>query len=300
MQKDTHQDLIDEIVSQSKKGEPALEKNISQLLDIYDEHRREILRLKKQNNYFTKQWDKKNLKDHERDVKKDRMLEQQSRLASMGEMIDAIAHQWKQPLNSFSMMSDMLKDDFQNSLVDEIYIEEFDSTVHIQIDYMVNTLSEFRNFFRPATKDENFNFQDIMESIQILMKDELLSQNIDLNIDIDEFLTIDGNINEFKHLFINLISNSIDAFNEKGIKERTIYIKSYEENDAIYIEVEDNAGGIPSSVLETLFMPNITTKAKGKGTGIGLYMSKQIVTKHHGTINVYNTKMGALFTITLH
>ncbi len=295
-----NQDLIDEIITQSKNNDTPLEKNISKLLYVYGEQNKEIQKLKKQNNYFTKQWDKRNIKNHEKNLKKDKMLEQQSRLASMGEMIDAIAHQWKQPLNSFSMMSDMLKDDFENNLVDKAYIEEFDSTVHLQIEHLVSTLSEFRNFFRPSTKNSCFYPQDIIDSVQILMKDELISQNITINLDIDHYLKIDGNINEFKHLFINLINNSIDAFNEKNIKSRNIYIRSYEENNLIYIELEDNAGGIPDSVINNLFMPNVTTKPEGKGTGIGLYMSNQIVKKNHGTINVYNSKMGAFFTITLH
>jgi signal transduction histidine kinase len=193
----------------------------------------------------------------------------------------------------------MLKKDFKNGLVNSNYIKELDETIHVQIDYMVNTLHEFRTFFRPSTKNEKFAIKDTMNSVQVLMKDELISQNILLDIDIDEHIKIFGNKNEFKHLFINLINNSIDAFNDKNINNRNIYLRCYEENNNIYIEVEDNAGGIKNEVIKDIFKPNITTKSEGKGTGIGLYMSEQLVKKNHGTIDAYNTKFGAFFTITL-
>ncbi|EDZ63458.1 two-component sensor histidine kinase [Sulfurimonas gotlandica GD1] len=291
--------LLNEIVNLSKKSDKKLAEKIQTVLDFYITEQKENQKTIKQNEYFLKQWDKRNIIAHERDAKKDKLLEQQSRLASMGEMIDAIAHQWKQPLNSMSMMSDMMQEDFENGLVNSAYVKEFNDTVHMQIDHMVSTLHEFRTFFRPSTKNEEFTIQDAMNSVGILMKDELISQNILLDIDIDSEIKIFGNQNEFKHLFINLINNSIDSFNDKNINHRNINIRCYEENTNIYIEVEDNAGGIPNEVIKDIFKPNVTTKPEGKGTGIGLYMSEQIVKKNHGTINVYNTAAGAFFTITL-
>jgi|FLOH01.1.fsa_nt_gi signal transduction histidine kinase len=299
MKKDMNQDLINEIVALSSEQDEKLNWKILEFIEIYEEQKREIQQVQKQNDFFVKQWDKRNILTQEKDLKKDKMLEQQSRLASMGEIIDAIAHQWKQPLNSLSMMSDMLREDFKLGIVDQQYIDELDDTFHLQIDFMVNTLSEFRTFFRPSTQDELCYMQDVLSSVQILMKDELLSQNIYLDLDIDKTIKINANKNEFKHLFINLINNSIDAFNEKKITERKIFIRCYRENSNIYIEVEDNAQGISLDVLHEIFKPNVTTKPEGKGTGIGLYMCSQIVKKNNGTINVHNTETGAFFTITL-
>jgi len=291
--------LLKEIVNLSKKSDQKLAEKIQTVLDFYTTEQKENQKTIKQNEYFLKQWDKRNIIAHQRDAQKDEMLEQQSRLASMGEMIDAIAHQWKQPLNSISMMSDMLKEDFHSGLVNEEYIREIDETLHMQIDHMVSTLHEFRTFFRPSTKNEEFTIMNAMHSVQVLMKDELISQNILLDIEIDEYVKIFGNKNEFKHLFINLINNSIDAFNDKNINHRNIDVRCYKENNNIYIEVEDNAGGIENEVIKDIFKPNVTTKPEGKGTGIGLYMSEKLVKKNHGTINVYNTDKGAFFTITL-
>ena len=286
------QKQLDEIITLSKEANNGLDEKISKLIKSYNTQ-------KKQNNFFLKQWDKRNILSEDSDKQKDKMLEHQSRMAAMGEMMDAVAHQWKQPLNSMSIMSDMLKDDYEKGLVDKEYILDLDKAVHTQIEYMVNTLSEFRNFFRPSTRNEMFTIQDAIDSVQILMKDELISQNIHLYLNIDEDINIYGNINEIKHLFINLINNSIDAFNERNINNRNICIRCYDEKNHIYIEVEDNAGGISQDIIDDIFKPNVTTKEEGKGTGIGLYMSLQIVKKIHGHINVHNSDVGAFFTIAL-
>jgi signal transduction histidine kinase len=297
MKKDVNQQLADDIVKLSKNCDRELYGKIKAFIDAYDEQKKINQKLTKENQFFSKKWDKRNRLEL---TKKDKIIEQQSRLAAMGEMIDAVAHQWKQPLNAISMMIEMLRDDFESGHVDETYIDDLEKTTHLQIEHMVTTLNEFRNFLRPSTKNENFHINTVIQNVQILMKDELIAQNLHINLDIDEDVEIFGNKNEFKHLFINLINNSIDAFNEHDIQTREVDIKCYEEEkNIIHIEVIDNAGGIPKNIINHIFKPNVTTKAEGKGTGIGLYMSSQIVHKNNGTITVNNTDNGACFTITL-
>lgn len=296
MKKDINQELINDIVDLAKDGDKILYGKIKAFIDVYHDEKKINERITKENNFFLKKWDKRNILAND---KKDKIIEQQSRLAAMGEMIDAVAHQWKQPLNAISMMMDMLEDDFHTNNVDKEYINDLQKSVHLQIDHMVTTLSEFRNFLRPSTKNEEFHINTVLQNVQILMKDELIAQNLHIHLDIDPDIKIFGNKNEFKHLFINFINNSIDAFNEHHISSRELYIRCYKEHKNIYIEVEDNAGGIPTNIINHIFKPNVTTKAEGKGTGIGLYMSSQIVTKNHGNINVHNTKNGAFFTITI-
>lgn len=300
MHTDKYLDLIHEVVELSKRNDTKLDDKVDELIHFCRGTAKENRKLHKQNSYFLKQWDKKNIILHEEELKKDKMLEQQSKMAAMGEMMDAVAHQWKQPLNSFSMLSELLEIDFNNGSVDKAYIKEFNETLHLQIDHMLSTLNEFRNFFRPNQNNENFHLNDCVKSVQLLMKDELLSQKINITLDIDEFITINGIKNEFIHIFLNLLSNSIDAFNERDIQNREVAIRCYEENSKTYIEFEDNAGGIPQNVIKDIFKPNVTTKADGKGTGIGLYMSSQIIQKNHGTINVHNTEDGSFFTIILY
>ncbi len=300
MSQDINQDLIDTLLS-ADNADATLQQNIQKLINIYGKQKKEIQKAKKQNIFFIKQWDKRNIIAHETNAKKDKLLEQQSKMAAMGEMMDAVAHQWKQPLNAMSMMVDMLYTDYHDNVVTDEYIEDVTQTAHNQINHMLSTLSEFRTFFRPS-KEANIDFylQNCIDSVQVLMKDELIIHNLIVYIDIEEDLIINGQENEFKHIFINLINNSLDAFEErKKSTYRHIYIRAYKENAKIYIEFEDNAGGVSEHVIDTVFKPNVTTKEEGKGTGIGLYMSSQIVQKHQGKINIHNSNMGALFTIIL-
>lgn len=294
---DTDNELIQNLDNLSKDVDIKLRKRIFKLVDLYEKKKEQVQNLQQQNDFFIKQWDKRNIRAHEKEKQQDKMLEQQSRLASMGEMIDAIAHQWKQPLNAISMLSDMLRNDFADGTIDIDYVENYNSMVHGQIEHMVSTLNEFRTFFRPSTKNEEFYIIDVVRSVQVLMKDELISQNTVLNVDVDETIKTFGNKNEYKHLLLNFFNNAIDAFNERVLSNRNIYVRCYEDDDHIFIEVEDNAGGIPDNVIENIFKANYTTKPVGKGTGIGLYMSEQIAKKNHGIIKVQNTDIGALFTV---
>ncbi|MCD6433819.1 MAG: HAMP domain-containing histidine kinase [Sulfurimonas sp.] len=299
MSDEINEKLINEIITLSQLSNHRLREQTLKLIELYKNEKKHSEKIKKNNLSFLKQVDKRTVAMNATSIRKDKLLAQQSKMAAMGEMMDAVAHQWKQPLNSLSIMNEMLDDDFKENLVDEAYIEELTQTTQIQIDHMVNTLSEFRTFFRPSKGSTEFYLQESVESVQVLMKDELIKNNINLHIDLKDNIKINGLVNEFKHLFLNLLSNSIDAFNEKEIKQRDIYIRSHENNETRYIEFEDSAGGIAQHVINDIFKPNVTTKGQGKGTGIGLYMSSQIVQKSGGRIDVKNSNMGALFTITL-
>ena len=298
MKIDIDTNLLDNIIINSKDSDLELRDNIHQLIELYTTQQKENAKLRKENNFFMKKFDKRQSENKE-NTNKDRIIEQQSRMAAMGEMIDSVAHQWKQPLNAISMMIELLKADYADGDVNEYYIDELDSTIRLQIEHMVTTLGEFRNFLRPSTKNDTFYMSSVLDNTQILMKDELISQNIHIEQHINENIKIFGNKNEFKHLFINLINNSIDAFNERKIKVRKIKIDIYRKENKTYIDVEDNAGGIPEKIIDNIFEANITSKPIGKGTGIGLYMSSKIVAKNHGKISVKNTNEGAKFTIVL-
>ena len=228
-----------------------------------------------------------------------KMLKQQSKMASMGEMLDSVAHQWKQPLNAITMYLELLKSDFEDGLVDKAYIDEMQEGTQNQIEHMMTTLQEFRNFFRPNHAIEDFNLLKLTNSVLLLTKDEFLKNQINIVVQINENITLHGNQNEFKHLIINIINNAKDAFNEKEITNRQINIKATQDAKNVLITIEDNAGGIPPDALEHIFEANFTTKAKDKGTGIGLYMSTKIIEKMSGTIKAENINEGACFYITV-
>ena len=294
---DNDQKLLDDIITLSKLSSHRLREQTHQLITLYKEQKNKNEKQLQNHKEFLKQIDKRTVAMNATSSKKDTLLAQQSKMAAMGEMMDAVAHQWKQPLNSLSMMSDMLKSDFDNGIVDKAYIDDVTEMANIQIEHMVSTLAEFRSFFRPSKEFSDFLLSECLESVQVLMKDELLKNTLTLEIDLQEDITLHGQINEFKHLFLNLLSNSIDAFNEKEISNRKVSISSYICDSYGVIEFKDNAQGIPEYVLPNIFKPNVTTKTDGKGTGIGLYMSAQIVQKHSGTISVKNSKDGAIFRV---
>ncbi len=223
--------------------------------------------------------------------------EQQAKMAAMGEMMDAVAHQWKQPLNALSMMSDLLVDDFKRGDVDQAYVDELSQNTQTQIEHMITTLNEFRNFFRPRETKENFGIKRCVQSVMLLVNDEFMKNYININIKSDKEIIIHGIENEFKHLVLNIINNAKDAFNERDINEREIDINFYKEDSYIHLDIQDTAGGIPKSVIKDVFKPEVTTKEAGKGTGIGLYMSMQIAQKLGGSLSVKNADKGACFKL---
>ncbi|PHR56198.1 MAG: hypothetical protein COA44_08900 [Arcobacter sp.] len=233
--------------------------------------------------------------------RKEELLKEQSRMAAIGEMVDAIAHQWKQPLNAISMAADMIRHEDKGEALDEKYIEANDMSdiIHHQIEHMTTTLSEFRSFFRLDKESSEFSLEACIESVKILLKDELIKNTIEIQQANQKDIFINGYENEFKHLLLNLINNAKDAFNEKNIKKRVVAIGYSETIHHIIIQIVDNAGGIPEDIIKDIFNPNITTKADIGGTGIGLYMSSQIAQKHHGKLSAQNTKDGARFTLTI-
>ena len=175
------------------------------------------------------------------------------------------------------------------------YIDEFIGKFKFQMRHIVNTLDEFRNFFRPNKVSKEFKISKSIDSTLLLVNDEFIKNKIEFIKNIQDDGTIYGNENDFKHLILNIINNSKDAFNENNIQNRTININLFKNDEIIKLEIYDNAGGIPDKVIDNIFNANVTTKEEGKGTGIGLYMSKQIASKHSGKLYVQNIKNGAKF-----
>jgi len=227
---------------------------------------------------------------------KQKMLFLQSRMASLGQMMANIAHQWRQPLTElaltlFTMKKAAYKSDLQE--FDTIY-----NDTKSMIQNMSQTIENFINFFKPNKPKIPFPvIQSIDESLQILKKSFQKEY-----ITIDKFIEgnpyILGISNELSQVIINILQNAKDAFLQHDCKEKNIMIKVIKNNNNIYIKIEDNAGGIDNSVIERIFEPYFTTKHASKGTGLGLFMSKLIIEKSFGgTIEVTNTKEGACFTI---
>lgn len=223
-----------------------------------------------------------------------KMLIQQSRLASMGEMIGNIAHQWRQPLNALGLIVQKM-DLFsqRNKLTPEIVHESVEKSNYL-IKKMSTTIDDFRDFFKPDKQKEYFKLAEVIESVIELLDATFRHQNIDIVLDVDPDIEIYGFKNEFSQVIVNILNNSKDALIDNGITQGRIKVTVKDKNDAVFITIGDNAGGIDEAIINRIFEPYYTTKEEGKGTGIGLYMSKMIVEENmQGIITVRNGKEGA-------
>lgn len=229
---------------------------------------------------------------------KDKILIQQAKLATMGEMMDIVAHQWKQPINIISMHTSLVKEmhsegvDIAEGILDDCY-----DKVEYQIRHLVKTLDDFRAFFRPNENVDIVTLKEIIDSVLVLIHDDLIKNKINLKIDIDEHIKIEVNPSEIKHIFINLINNSRDAYIENSIKQRDIIISSRLEDQKVIIDTCDNAGGIKEDILPNIFKANFTSKKCNGGTGMGLYMSEFIAKKNHGSIYATNKNNGTCISL---
>jgi len=305
--------LIEDLLISSKAIHPDIYQKVLTLKKLRAnellEHHRVVLESEKRNTLLTKKSLKLNALTEELEkrvaietkkrLEKEKIIERQAKMAAMGEMMDAVAHQWKQPLNALSMYADLLKMDYLDGSVDEAYIETLVDDVQKQIDHMVSTIGEFRTFFRPNKEVEPFGIKRCIQSVLLLIHDELLRNNITVHLQSQQEVIIYGVENEFKHLILNIISNAKDAFAERERTQCDIHISFEKTSEAILLNIEDNAGGIPPEVINDIFKPDITTKAEGKGTGIGLYMSQQIAHKLQGKLSASNTDRGACFTLSI-
>jgi len=224
---------------------------------------------------------------------KDELLAQQSKLASMGEMIGAIAHQWRQPLNELSINIQNLDDDYEDGLIDEKFIDEFIQDNNRVISFMSNTIDDFRNFFRVDKTKEIFSIKEAITQTLSIQGAQLKSHDIEIDINGDDF-KINGFKSEFQQVILNIINNAKDALVANEIQNAKIDVLL----EGKTITIKDNAGGIPKEILDRIFEPYFTTKEQGKGTGMGLYMSSVIIKDNmNGSLEVKNLDDGAEFSI---
>ena len=232
----------------------------------------------------------------EKNKKQERMMQQQHRLAQMGEMLSMIAHQWRQPLSAITAAAGVLQLKANlNKLEKETTLELSEKIKNFSV-HLSSTINDFRSFFKSNKIEVTTDFQRITQSVLSIIEHSLESNKISFtqNIgQIEEFVTYD---NELKQVLLNLIKNAEDILLEKEIKDANITI----EVDKKTLSISDNGGGVPEDLLEKIFDPYFSTKLKKDGTGLGLYMSKIIVEEHcKGKLSVENTHEGAKFTITL-
>lgn len=228
-------------------------------------------------------------------IKQLALLQQQAKLAMMGEMIGAIAHQWRQPLNTLGINIQNLRYDFEDQVVNEKYVVEYINKNKDIIQFMSHTIDDFINFFKPNKVKEKFNVKESIAEVVSIISSQLKNNNILLSIEGDEVEAF-GYKTEFQQVILNIIDNAKFELKKLEIEPKIININIKEH----VITIEDNAGGIPQDIINRIFEPYYTTKDDNQGSGMGLYMSKMIIEDNmEGKLSVENTQKGAQFTIDL-
>jgi signal transduction histidine kinase len=249
---------------------------------------------------LNKQLEEKIQNEIKKQKAQEEILIHQSRSAEIGEMINNIAHQWRQPLNNLSLTIQNIGFTYENGVLTQENLDESINKSKKIIKSMSNTIDTFRNFFEP-NKDKNlFKIKHSVDNTFEILSSILRFYNIELIEDIIDDAEIYDYENEFSQVLLNLITNAKDALVLNKIEKPIIRITISKVSDKLIIEIKDNAKGIDENIINRIFEPYFTTKGKGEGTGIGLYMSKLIIEKNmHGKLEAKNDTEGAVFIITL-
>ncbi|MEA3353165.1 MAG: HAMP domain-containing sensor histidine kinase [Campylobacterota bacterium] len=242
-------------------------------------------------------------KEIEKSRKKDNLIFQQNKMASLGQMVGNIAHQWRQPLSELSMSQNLILAKLENGKLnfEDLKYELKDS--QSSIDEMSKLIDTFEKLYTKRTVNEEMNFKlkDVVLEIKTIFEDDLRLMEIEYIIDIDDDIVIKCDFDLLKQVFLLLVQNSIYFLNSRDIKNKIIKFVSKKENEEISIYVCDNAKGVDNDILPHIFEYNYSVRKDGSNsTGIGLYIVKLIIEeKLKGEIRVSNNKEGACFMITL-
>lgn len=270
--------------------------------------------------------------DSERKIRteQERLLIQQTKLAAMGEMLGAIAHQWRQPLNALALLLQDMEDAYKYGEIDGNYLDKNVHKAMSQIQFLSKTIDDFRNFFRQDKEKSLFNVKEVIYELLNLISIQFKNYNIVVQVEfhmkksggmyygkrifdnvfetsdsLDTDLIVEGYPNEFKQVILNIITNAKDAIIESQTQgalgeKGKIRFKIYNDAKNIVIEISDNGKGIPDDIIDRIFEPYFTTKDEHLGTGIGLYMSKVIIENNmNGSLTASSDAEGAHFLIKL-
>ena len=252
--------------------------------------------------------DKKRILLSTKDMTQHKLMESQAKLASMGEMIGNIAHQWRQPLSLISTIASGIKVQSEFGQFDEKSIVPDMDNIIKQTTYLSNTIDDFRNFIKNENERSEVQISNIIKKALSIVNPSIINHNITVIQNNKDDMILDGYENQLIQALINILNNSKDTLKEhiKEGDDRLIFIETKTIINGFIIKIRDNAGGIPENVIKKIFEPYFTTKHKSIGTGIGLSITHQIVTKHHDA-NItasnetyeYNDKIytGACFSI---
>lgn len=234
----------------------------------------------------------------EKNRTQEKILMQQAKMAEIGSMVESIAHQWRQPLNILGLS--MTRLNINVSLGNHNDMSKVIEIVEQQIDYMSQTIDDFRNFFKQDRTQTKVNVYHLIGEVEALLGPLLASKKIEFIKSIDPSIEILVYHNELKQVLLNIVNNAREAIEYSKSKIREITVTCVSDKYHCTISIQDSGGGVPQHIVDKIFDPYFTTKFESQGTGIGLYMAKMIVERHcFGKLSIYNTKNGACFEIWL-
>jgi signal transduction histidine kinase len=235
-----------------------------------------------------------------KNLEKDRMLMVQARQAAMGEMLGNIAHQWRQPLNAIGLIIQDVQDAQANSVLTPAYLDRAVERAMEVIGHMSQTIDDFRILYRTEKKRQAFCLTATIERVLALVQAGFDHHHIAVDADLGPPVNVDGYPNELSQVLLNLLINARDVLVERAVPSPRVTVRLDRAGGRVAVTIADNGGGIPDDIRDRIFDPYFTTKEEGKGTGIGLYLSKTIIEKNMGgTLSARNTGDGAEFRITL-
>lgn len=237
----------------------------------------------------------------EKQEKQERIMLHQSRQAAMGELLESIAHQWRQPLNIIGLATMNLETLYEMGSMDSHNFRDKMEIITSNVAYMSNTIDDFRNFINPERGVIVFNCKSSIEDVLKILNDQMKSNNIECIMQTYNEFTLYGVDNEFKQIIMILLNNAIDAIKfhkSNKNKQGQITIKLNRIDNYGVIEIADNGGGISDDIMDKIFDPYFTTKYDSNGTGIGLYIAKNILqTRMNGSLVAKNCADGSCFMI---
>jgi len=229
---------------------------------------------------------------------KEQILIQQSRLAAMGEMINNIAHQWRQPLNTLGLTIQAVQMHHEFDELTKEVMEQSVRTSMTLIQHMSQTIDDFRNYFKPEQTMVDFRVSQVISSTLAIIEGSFKHENVAVEVAERDDPVVYGYRNEFAQSLLNILNNARDALTERKVDQPRVRIAVSGESGRAVVTISDNAGGIPEAILARVFDPYFTTKPSEKGTGLGLYMTRNIIEKKMGgSLTVRNTEEGAEFRI---
>jgi signal transduction histidine kinase len=255
-------------------------------------HKIEVTNINKQLQELNQTLDKKVQEEIEKNKEKDHMMYHQSRLAAMGEMIGNIAHQWRQPLTAISTIIQTIEYKEKRKKLDSEFLYKQTELAKQIVSQMSQTIDDFRNFFKPNKLKESFLINDVLKHNIKFLSVQFKSKDIEVVFNENDNIELLSYKNELSQAILNILNNAKDALLTNNDNTRKLIFMCTDidnTNNKIDIILQDNAGGIPNDIINKIFDPYFTTKHQSHGTGIGLYMTKQIIeTNMKGKIRVEN------------